>query len=1222
MQNVWSRAAPTKCTCKCAFGHSSTALSRTSTSSTLRRRLRFRDIFTIFYSTVLASAAVADSYQKNARRREWEVAIKKAREELAAIEEQQRIRVAALSLEPDTSESISNPWSTENTWDKVFKSAAGKRRERELLGFEDLLGPPLSVLKQLPTHEVENLIRDPAIVRLNTRCDSERDLLDLPIRYRPWVIKKTKTLEWSVRKLVYRLLLSCETERSQAQHEKGEEASHMGEHGTIIQTIVARIDKCERALDFIKKNPQDPSLWLRLRSPTVPSYSRKGVYGAPLINNRLLGLFRSFQENGEGIHTLLTSICSLLLSTPDPPDVQVYNTLIIWLCQLQRMADVQIVIDSMRECWIRPNQTTLFAMLHYYTVTQKEAQFLELTKVMQGVHSRGLWLEHPDKAIPPGLQARYVVREHAKPDIVIRDKDKDLLDEDQCSLYPNLNGSDPAVYRPPRKVVRNARIGFMDGHVYRVMIHGSLRFGWSGLAMRYYRQLISDGFKPDLLVLKSILEHCTRNGDWDAGVAVWREIQRLAQGLTHAVLGLMLTLCRSCGNFIEYGQVLEYGVRIGLIPSASSHFPDEIGRGLTDDPLDASDPVAFPRQPFLRIIISRDSLERAVELLGYRIASAALELAKTDVDARKGGVGFKIYLKIKQQYRDGFVTAAHSSREIASRATARNAEVDIQRVVSQQSRSIIDEFKEEPTIWSERIEPSSGNEETQEMVADRYHETVAAIEDRVDQKPLIERNSVMEPLPEDEELRNADHAGFSDTDSNIAVEGLQKDLTELHEDYKPPAGDAQLDKPLMHLITRLTLIEKQQSPLDLASLEEQHAGVRLTGERLTQPSPPLREQVLEDQQRHYDSLAVLLDATDLRSQGKEAQDPIESQYTRPVIVLEEQVNDLRSPPNQETSVKTVVEGDCENENLPELRFIAPRVDSSKSQQAFVRIHTEVDDEAQIQSEGHLLALNLTQPKDAVWRLVGTGEGVQTLHEHERKTESENSLWESVINDGAYDDLVIPYKTQSEQWEESGSKRENFAQHTWKNWLESAGIEKQATVKYPFFSGKRHLWLPKRPDATAASRTGCKDDVVFQIQESQERTDFIRKIWKKPDPTLAHMPDLHPGKAALNFVPGQLSNRDNDQVPNCEEHAISAMKRSCEALGNDSTRLQSSSQIEPKNTNPRAKELVYSLYDPRRSNTAFRSVWLGMERIEKQKYRTVPTDQIVRKARRPRRRSLP
>ena len=1216
MQNVWSRAAPTKCTCKCAFCHSSTALSRTSTSSTLRRRLRFRDVFTVFYSTILASAAVADSYQKSARRRKLEVAIEEARKELAAIEEQQRIRVAALSLGPDSSENISNPWSTENTWDKVFKSAAGKSRERELLGFEDLLGPPLSVLKQLPTHEIESLMRDPAVARLNTGCDSERDLLDLPVWYRPWVIKKTKTLEWSVRKLVYRLLLSCETERFQAQHEKGEEASHMGEHGTITQAIVARIDKCERALDFIKRNPQDPSLWLKLRSPTVPSYSRKGVYGAAFINDRLLGLFRSFQENGEGIHTLLSSICSLLLSTSDPPDIQVYNTLIIWLCQLQRMADVQIVIDSMRECWIRPNQTTLFVMLHYYTITQKEAQFLELAKVMQGVHSRGLWLEHPDKAIPPGLQARYVVREYSKPDIMIRNEDEDLLDEDQCSLYPDRNASDPAVCHPSRKVVRNARIGFMDGHVYRVMIHGYLKFGWSGLAMRYYRQLISDGFKPDLLILKSILEHCTRNRDWDAGVAVWREIQRLAQGLTHAVLGLMLTLCRSCGNFIEYGQVLDYGVRIGLIPSASSHFPDEIGRGLTDNPLDTSDFVAFPRQPLLQIIISRDSLERAVKLLGYMIASAALELAKIDVNASKGGIGFKIYLKIKQQYR------ARGSREIASRATARNAEVDVERVVNQQSRSIIDKFTEEPAMWSERIEPSSGIEEAQEMVADRYHKTVAAIEDRVDQKSLIERSSVMELLPEDEEIQNADHAGSSNTDPNIAVEGLGEDLAELHEDYKPAAGDAQLDKPLMHLITRLTSIEKQHSPLDLASLEEQRTEMRLPGERSTQLSPPLGEQVLEDQQRHYDPLAVLPDGTDLGPQGKEAQDPMARQYTKPDVALEEQVNDLQSPLAQEVSVTAVVEGDYETENLPELRFVAPKDDPSRSQQTIMRRCTELDDEAQIQSEAHLLTLNLTQPKNAVWRLVGTGEGVQTLHENERKTELEKALWEPIFLEGTYDDQVTPHTTQSKRWEDSGSKREDFTQHTWINWLEPAGEEKQAAIKYPFFSGKRHLWLPKRPHATAAPRTECKDDVVPQIQEPQERTDFIRKTWKKPQLTLVHVPDLHLGKGALDLVPGQLSHWDHDQVISSEQHAIPSVKRSCETLGNDSTRLQSSSQIEPKNMDSRAKELVYSVYDPRRSNIAFRSVWLGMDQVEKQKYRTVPTDQIVRKAGRPRRRSLP
>lgn len=744
MQTLWTRAAQSTCICKCAFCRSTTALSRTTTSSALKRRIRFRDIFTVFYSTVLTSAAVADAYRKDARKKNWEGVIQAAKEEVAAIEEQQRRRIALLSLGfGETSEaapSVEKTWLIENTWDKVFQSATNKCKARELLGFQDVVGPPLRTLRGLSAEEIRELLSDPAITRLNngtSDADFHPAKWSRPSRLRPYSLKQVKRAEWSVRKLAYHFLLSCEEESPQWQVKADQKANESHSTSAIKQTILDRISTCERALKFIIGSPRDPLLWMRMRSPKVPSYARQIDHDAASLNDRLLGLFQSFEDSGTGSDNLLRSISTLLLFAPNPPDVHFYNMLIIGLCQMQQMTNVHAVIESMRECLVRPNATTLSAMLHYYAITQNKTDFRRLTGEMKGLQG-GLFKEHPSRGIPPGLRDRYRTYEYSMRETAIEARDEELLyDQPRCS-YLTPDGRYPLERGSTVRIVGTARMGLLDGRVYNALIDGSLELGLAGQAMYYYSQMISDGFRPERSLLESILKHSTRIGDWDAGVAVWKQLCRLAGGIDRIAIGLMLTLCHTCGNHIEYGQVFDYGIHKGLIPSASSAIPGEVTIGLTSNTLDTKDSIAFSLQPCSQWCIARDTLERAVELLAYQIAIVALDLATIDIDARWKSVGFSVYRRIKRLYRNSPAAISRRRAKPGGRGVFEDPKANSARpalqasclTVSNAQSEVIDQacIRSDPSLGNEKMLPSplsgkvssSTNSTPQKTLAELY----------------------------------------------------------------------------------------------------------------------------------------------------------------------------------------------------------------------------------------------------------------------------------------------------------------------------------------------------------------------------------------------------------------------------------------------------------------------------------------------------------------------
>ena len=97
MQTLWTRALQVKSTCRCPSCLSPhTGRLRRVNTTPFSRRLRPGDVFTVFYSSVLATAAVADGLRKDVKREGLNNAISDERAQLQALAEEQELRLKAL----------------------------------------------------------------------------------------------------------------------------------------------------------------------------------------------------------------------------------------------------------------------------------------------------------------------------------------------------------------------------------------------------------------------------------------------------------------------------------------------------------------------------------------------------------------------------------------------------------------------------------------------------------------------------------------------------------------------------------------------------------------------------------------------------------------------------------------------------------------------------------------------------------------------------------------------------------------------------------------------------------------------------------------------------------------------------------------------------------------------------------------------------------------------
>lgn len=574
MQTVWSRVAQVRRLCNCPSCQLTTnGIARRATTATARRTIPVGDIYTLSLSALAAGLAFADSRRKDKRRRQWDKVIREAKAAVEATEIQQQNRLAALS--EARVEALENPsaagynaateratkeveaWNAQesegqdhrvsipnngtdnygtDTWLDVFEWARKQDKIREVCGFQDWKGPPLSLLQSLSWSQLNELLANEWLLRRFYGGPDCHSLVDGPSIH-PYSMKKVRTLEWSVAKMVLKLLMYGFKEDSDIKEDSEFPTNSLLAKLLDGETIHGKLDHIEQRLSTLHADLRSQAYYETFDRPQLPNYDDITVeeYEQTTALNKSLRDLLMLMEKGMDSGDLISKICYNLLTARTPPTIHTYNMLFVHLCALEKDGPVKAVFYSMLESHIRPNELTHATLLRYFTTTGESLGFFEYMDRMNG-RGRGLALANPKLSTHPLLSERYQM--HGRYYLKIFEK------------------------------------GRMNGQVYESLIVGAMHFSSDQLAMHYYRNMISEGWSPSLEIFLAILQGCYRRLNWTVGIAVLEQLERTAEKMTTLIYEWMLRLCQCCGQQGFFDQILINGVQCGALPASMLDLPN------------------------------------------------------------------------------------------------------------------------------------------------------------------------------------------------------------------------------------------------------------------------------------------------------------------------------------------------------------------------------------------------------------------------------------------------------------------------------------------------------------------------------------------------------------------------------------------------------------------------------------------------------------------------
>lgn len=572
MQTVWSRAAQARCVCSCPSCRlTNNAIARRATTATARRAIRVGDVFTVSISSLAAGLAFTDSRRKDDRSKQWDKAIGEARASVEATEIQQQNRLAALSdgarmevldrssatrhditadravkdveawdVEESEEEDQRNPTldiRDDDTWLDVFNWAREQHLEREASGFQDWKGPPLSLLQSLSRAQLNEFLYNERLLRRFYGGPDCHSLVDDQSSY-PFSTKKLRTIEWSVARMVLRLLTYCSNDSQLRQGSGCPTNLLLRELLKDGGTVGSRLDHTRQRLSTLHAMCNDRRYYEEFASPSVPNYDDTIIEANAQTRemNILLQKLLGHMKQETDMSDLMSKICYNLLTARTPPNTDTYNMLLVRFCVLEKEHLVRLVLMSMRESHIRPNEITHATLLRHFTAIGNRIGFVKCWRRLEGYRG-GLALANPKQNIHPVAKERYLIfgRNHHKA----------------------------------------AEKGRMNGQVYESLIVGAFKFLGAQTAMHYYRNMISEGWSPSLGIWLAILQDCCHRLDWTVGTAVLEQLEKTTERMNTLAYEWMLRLCQCCGQQEYFDQIMRNGVHCGALPESILDIPDQ-----------------------------------------------------------------------------------------------------------------------------------------------------------------------------------------------------------------------------------------------------------------------------------------------------------------------------------------------------------------------------------------------------------------------------------------------------------------------------------------------------------------------------------------------------------------------------------------------------------------------------------------------------------------------
>ncbi|KAJ9627794.1 hypothetical protein H2203_003011 [Taxawa tesnikishii (nom. ined.)] len=463
-----------------------------------------------------SQSATADAGVKQRRREQWDKAIADVKQELdsssPALLEEERLEAieARIRSRKRKDNSIRNGSGQPASEDGFtpFSAVDGQDEVESLFNGSPQAQWPISTA---PVPNLWNLAPESAYARDIYRA--KRQVLD-----RRWTTKKLRMTELSVDKMVIRLVLHMD--RLGWRSKAARAVPH--EFYPFIQSPVGRLqdllDECNAQLRQLqaKQDSWDEEIPAVDRTHMRAAYCQdeNGYFHrtAGELNEALKRLFDRRLSGELTAPQMIGKTCYNLLISSAPPNLDCFNTLLTGLSKTRDDGVMWWVIGCMREAHVRMNEISMATILQYYTATDNAQQFTRFVEMMRG-HHNGISLARPDINITQAGSSRLIRTESGK-----------------------------IIQKPHASPV-----------VFGALVQGVLHFSGFEAAIQICKDMGSEGWGLTMGGLTPLLAECAKEGDWESGNAVWKQIkliqsrspqsQRNIYAKTYAA---MLRLCAAC----------------------------------------------------------------------------------------------------------------------------------------------------------------------------------------------------------------------------------------------------------------------------------------------------------------------------------------------------------------------------------------------------------------------------------------------------------------------------------------------------------------------------------------------------------------------------------------------------------------------------------------------------------------------------------------------------
>ncbi|PVH88736.1 hypothetical protein DL98DRAFT_508634 [Cadophora sp. DSE1049] len=373
MQVLWSRAAQARSSCSCrSCLHTATNIARRTTTAVGKRRVKVSDVFTACYSTILATAAVADMRVKEERRKEWD-----------------RVIAEAKAGTPTNETNAGPPGNTE-----AAEANAGTTflSQWKATGQDEVNYKPMAVCGPTSGHNSQLEVK---LRKMGSRLEDEFSFIEeepdveLPDREptKPMHLAKMQDM---IARLAYQFLAESKIFTGEILE---------GNSVVQLQTIQMK-DRLQTLMEGFSN---------------LPLYEWKDINDVydqrDALNRSLHTLCKNTEPNDrDAINLMLAKISYNMLVSTSPPSMVTYNVLLAEFTRLGKPRLAQMVVDSfMHDSKFKPSRTTIKLILDHYRSKGDPNGFRSIILRMRATRGKA-----PDMA--PGMRiGKRKVKDLVKP---------------------------------------------------------------------------------------------------------------------------------------------------------------------------------------------------------------------------------------------------------------------------------------------------------------------------------------------------------------------------------------------------------------------------------------------------------------------------------------------------------------------------------------------------------------------------------------------------------------------------------------------------------------------------------------------------------------------------------------------------------------------------------------------------------------------------------------